>query len=356
MKYIKNILLGLLFIIAFFPSVFAENTSIYEKAVVTELADTQEGKIIKALYPPNSSEGKIITIELGSNFYESESEKILKKGDAIVIEIIKNEDNTYQYFYAERYRFSRIVFVFLVFVIFALILTRGKGLKALIGLLVTIAFIVFLIVPLVANGKSTFFVGALSLPLMAISSILISHGFKKTTLIALLSTLITLILSVAFAFFAVEICFLFGMGSESAFYAQMGVFSELNFQGILFLGILIGALGVLDDVTTTQTTAIYELKKANNNLGTKELIKSGFKIGNEHIFSLINTLALAYAGASLPLLLLFSADQLPWWLVLNSEAISEEVIRTLVGSTSLLFAVPISTFLASLFFGKNKKD
>jgi uncharacterized membrane protein len=121
----------------------------------------------------------------------------------------------------------------------------------------------------------------------------------------------------------------------------------VNLRGLLLGGIVIGALGVLDDITTTQTAAINEIKRANPRMTRAQLYRSGLSIGREHIASLVNTLALAYAGASLPLLLLFWSDaNAPWWVILNSESLVEEIVRTLVGSMTLTLAVPISTWFA----------
>jgi uncharacterized membrane protein len=122
-------------------------------------------------------------------------------------------------------------------------------------------------------------------------------------------------------------------------------------------GIMLGVLGVLDDITTAQSAVVDELKRANPSLPFKELYKRGLSVGREHIASLVNTLFLAYAGASLPLFMLFTVyrDQ-PVWFLLNNEVISEEIVRTLVGSVCLILAVPITTALAAAIFGKTGPD
>lgn len=129
----------------------------------------------------------------------------------------------------------------------------------------------------------------------------------------------------------------------------------MNLRGLLLGGIIIGALGGLDDITTSQVAAVDEIRKANPKLSISGLYKRGRSVGTEHIASLVNTLVLAYAGSSIPLLLLFTTRTEPLWVTLNSEFIAEEIIRTLVGSSSLVFAVPISTFLASYFLSSKSK-
>jgi len=146
---------------------------------------------------------------------------------------------------------------------------------------------------------------------------------------------------------------LFGLGSEESLDLQYGALKNINLQGLLLAGIIIGALGVLDDITTAQTAAVAELKLANAKLSFDELYRRGMAVGKEHITSLVNTLALAYAGASLPMLLLFTVYQQPLWVTLNSEFVVEEVVRTVVGSLALTVAVPITTFLAAYWFSRH---
>jgi uncharacterized membrane protein len=134
----------------------------------------------------------------------------------------------------------------------------------------------------------------------------------------------------------------------------MGPLGSIDLRGLLLGGIIIGTLGILDDITISQTSVIVELKNANSKLHWKKLFSGGIAVGRDHVSSLVNTLALAYVGASFPLLLLFSfSKDIPSWLTINSEFIAEEMVRTLVGSTALILAVPISTFLAAYFLGRS---
>jgi uncharacterized membrane protein len=123
----------------------------------------------------------------------------------------------------------------------------------------------------------------------------------------------------------------------------------VNLQGLLLGGILLGALGILDDIAIAQVSVIFQLKEVNNKLSFKELYERGLKVGKDHVASLVNTLVLAYAGANLPLFLLFTINRdIPLWVTLNNEIIAEEVVRTLVGSMGLVLAVPITTLLAAV--------
>ncbi|MDD5751285.1 MAG: YibE/F family protein, partial [Candidatus Peribacteraceae bacterium] len=173
--------------------------------------------------------------------------------------------------------------------------------------------------------------------------------FHKRTFVAFLSTLATLAIAAGLATLFVHAAKLFGAGSEEALFLQSGMLEHVNLRGLLLGGIIIGCLGVLDDVTVAQTAVVDELRKTNPSIDTHNLIRASMSVGKEHIASMINTLALAYAGASMPLLLLFTTpNDYPLWFTLNGEFLAEEIIRTLVGSTALLFAVPIATVFAVL--------
>jgi uncharacterized membrane protein len=152
------------------------------------------------------------------------------------------------------------------------------------------------------------------------------------------------------ALWSVQITKLFGLGSEEAFYLQSYKLGQLDMRGLLLAGIIVGTLGILDDITISQVSIIEELYDVDKSLTFWNLVSRGLNIGREHIASLINTLALAYVGASFPLLLTFSITQSqPLWVIANGETIIEEVVRTLVGSVTLILAVPIATFLSAYF-------
>jgi uncharacterized membrane protein len=148
-----------------------------------------------------------------------------------------------------------------------------------------------------------------------------------------------------------------GIATEEGYILKLNV-GNINLRGLLLAGIIIGMLGVLDDVTIGQATTVEEIKDANQSLGFKELYQRGTAVGKEHIASLVNTLVLAYTGVALPLVLLLTLQSqnnvVPLWLAVNGEPIAQEIVRTLVGSLALVFAVPITTFLAAYYYGKAK--
>lgn len=276
-----------------------------------------------------------------------------KVGEKIVVVKTYSVDGTVTYDYADNYRIPALLLILGIFIFFVLLLGRLKGFGSLLGLIFSILVLGFFIVPQIAHGKNPLTVTIIGSLFIVCISLYLAHGFNKRTNLSLLSTIITLVISIIMAQIFVRMASLFGMGSEEAFFLQTTQFGDINLQGLLLAGIIIGTLGVLDDITTAQTAVVGELRFANPNLNKNELNKRALVVGKEHISSLVNTLVLAYAGASLPLFLLFSASQnSPIWYTINSQFISEELVRTLVGSLSLILAVPISTYIAAHFLSK----
>lgn len=300
-----------------------------------------------------AEDGKVLDLDYGG-LKDSSDPKRLKEGDAIVV--IKNYTlNGPVYYVNEKYRLSSMGFLFFLFFALAILLAGIRGLGAFLGLMFSIGVIMFFILPRVVNGADPLITSFMGACIIALIALFVAHGFNRRTSVAVVSTLITLVLSTGLAVFFVKMARLFGTGSEESFLLQLNPYWSIDLQGLFLGAIIIGALGVLDDVTTAQTAAIEELHRLKPSLKFHELYAKGISIGREHISSLINTLALAYVGASFPLLLIFYMNQnQPIWMILNSEYIAEEIIRTLIGSVTLMLAVPISTALAAGYFSRLK--
>jgi uncharacterized membrane protein len=157
--------------------------------------------------------------------------------------------------------------------------------------------------------------------------------------------LITGTLAALFVFFTR----LTGSGDENALFLLQMLNTQINLRGLLLGGMIIGALGVLDDLVTTQASAVFELHHANESLGFRGLFRAAMRIGQDHVAATVNTLVLAYAGAALPMLLMFSLGRGNYGFLVNYEFVAEEIVRTLVGSLGLVTAVPLTTAIAILF-------
>jgi uncharacterized membrane protein len=291
---------------------------------------------------------RTVKIEHGRD-YSIRLEQKLKVGQVVVIG--NHED---QFYVLDVYRLPALIIWSLLLFGLIVLFGRMRGAKAILGLIVSILVLVKFIVPQIISGASPALVSLLGALVITTVALVLAHGRNRRTLIAMIATLVTLALSVGLGWLAVKTSHLFGLGSEDAYSLQFGPLQNLNFQGLLLGSLLIGALGVLDDITTAQAAVVDELKQANPKLGFSELFKRASSVGREHIASLVNTLVLAYAGASLPLFLVFNLQQLqqPLWVTINSEMLAEEIIRTVIGSAALVLAVPITTALAAYAFGE----
>lgn len=284
-----------------------------------------------------------------------EESQLLKAGERVVVAQLPQENDSF--IVTDRYRLTTVMAILAIFFILIVAFAGLRGLTALIGLCFSLFLILFVIVPQIASGADPMLVSLVGSFVIGGISLYLAHGFNTRTSIALVSTFLTLVLAIVAAISFVSMSKLLGLGSEETLELQYSPLTHINLRGLLLAGIIIGALGVLDDITTAQTAAVEEIHKANRKLDFQEVYQRGMSVGREHITSLVNTLALAYAGASLPTLLLFTVYPQPIWVTMNSELIVEEIIRTVVGSVALTLAVPITTFLAAAYFtGKFAKE
>jgi uncharacterized membrane protein len=278
--------------------------------------------------------------------------KILKEGQKVVLRFDEASDSHYV---ADHFRLLPLALLFLLFVSLILYFTGKRGGASLLGLSFSLLVLAFFLAPKILAGADPLVYSFFTANFIVSVSLFLAHGFNKKTAIALLSIIASIFVSLLSALLFTKLAFLSGMGTEEAFYLQLNSETFINMQGVLLGGIIIGTLGILDDVTVTQVASVYELKKANKNYGFKKLYSSAMNIGKEHILSMTNTLVLAYAGAFFPVFLMFSLKgAAPLWVTLNNEFLAEEIVRTLIGSITLTLAVPISSFLAAYYF-QNKE-
>ncbi|HUD20294.1 MAG TPA: YibE/F family protein [Patescibacteria group bacterium] len=305
-------------------------------------------------------ENKEIVIVQGQDIHIDPSQ-LVQAGQTIVVTKIKGPDGQDSYQIADTYRLDKLTTIIIIFFIAIIVLSGWQGLGSIFGMIVSLVVIAKFVIPQILAGHDPLFISIVGCLVIMFITIYLAHGFSKKTTIALISTFLTLILTGALSTLFVHMTFLSGLGSDDAYALQIGPEAKINFRGLLLGGILIGTLGVLDDVTTGLSASVFELYKANPKISFGQLLKSGLAIGREHISSLVNTLVLAYAGASLPifLTLVLNPNNYPLWSILNSELIVEEIVRTLAGSIGLVAAVPLTTFLATIyiteFYSKSKK-
>lgn len=296
--------------------------------------------------------GKTFTINHGEATTLREEQKVKSGQTVVVLKTTTSQNTLYQI--VDTYRLDALIPIVIFFVIIVIAISRLKGIGSLIGLGISLAIITSFIVPMILKGEDPLLTSIVGSFLIMLITMYIAHGFTQKTHIALMATCIALVLTGILAYVFVNITSLTGFGSEDATSLQFGSTGAINFQGLLLGGIIIGSLGVLDDITTSLAASIKELARTNNKLAFHQLFASGLRIGSDHIASLVNTLALAYAGAALPLFLflVLNPSGQPLWFILNSELLVEEIVRTLAGSIGLILAVPLTAALSAWAFQK----
>lgn len=286
--------------------------------------------------------GEVRSIEL----FDIGSLPEFRRGSGIVVSYAPGALPEFRYQLADRQRTWPMVLLGLAFAALVVVQGRLRGLAALAGLVASVAVIVLLVLPALVAGTPPVLVAVVASSLIAYLALYLAHGFHPLTTVALLGTLAALALVVLLSWAFTGLTTLSGLVTEDALYVR-AFGGELNFSGLVLAGIILGALGAIDDMTVTQASSVAELRAANPAAGFRELYQGAIRIGRDHVASTVNTLALAYAGASLPLLLLFVEARQPLGRVVTSEVVATEVVRTLVGSIGLVAAVPITTLLAA---------
>lgn len=280
-----------------------------------------------------------------------DEKQLLNAGETFVLGKTTKVNGITSYYVADQYRFTALAWIVVLFAVLVALIAGRRGITAFLGLLVTILVLGWFMMPRILAGQDPLGVTLVGSAFIMLTSLYLAHGFNIRTTLALASSILTLLVATGLALATVHLAQLTGTGTEDAYNLQFGQTALIDLRGLLLSGILIGVIGVLDDVTTAQVAAVAELRAANQSLGLWELYRRALNIGREHILSLVNTLVLAYAGTSLPVFIFFLVNQsLPTWVLLNSELIAEEVVRTLVGSTALVLAVPIATFIGAWYF------
>ena len=326
-------------------------TSIIEEKEIYEEGQKRDYQKLKFLVEKGSLKGKEIVIENG-RLLTADNRKY-KEGDHLVISYSKGLGGEDVFFIADYVRRNTLLFLFILFIVVSVSVTKVWGATSLLGMAFSFLIIFKFILPLIVKGADPILIAITGSTFIIPVTFYLSHGFNKKTHTAIVGTIIALIITGILATVFIEIAQLTGFASEEAGFLQFEK-ENLNMKGILLAGIIIGTLGVLDDVTVSQSAIVFQLRELDKNVGIKKLYSRAMRVGRDHITSMINTLVLVYTGASMPLFLLFINNPRPFSEIINYELIADEIIRTLVGSIGLVLAVPITTLLAVLCVCKSK--
>ena len=284
---------------------------------------------------------------MGQNVYQA--------GDKVLALRNVNAEGEEVFYVTDYVRAGRLYFLIFLFLAAVLVVGRWQGMKAFIGLAATFVILMKFIIPKILAGSNPLLISIIGSLFILMITLYLVHGFNSKTTIAISGTLISLLVTGLLSILFTNLTRLTGFADEETAYLMNIGQSVLNMKGILLAGMIIGALGVLDDITVSQASIAEQIYKANPELSQYEIYKRAMKVGIDHVSSIVNTLVLAYAGASLPLMLLFGVsgpDSLPVGQVINNEVIATEIVRTVVGSVGLVVAVPITTFIAAYFYKK----
>ncbi|WP_393059304.1 YibE/F family protein [Streptomyces sp. LN549] len=271
----------------------------------------------------------------------------LRKGQGVVLAHAPDAPHDLQYSVTDVNRKFPLLLLAGVFALVVVAVGRMRGVMALVALALSFAVLTLFILPAILQGSNPLVVAVVGAGAIMLIALYICHGLTARTSVAVIGTLISLLLIGLLGSLFIGWASLSGNTDDNTGLIH-GLYPHIDMSGLLLAGVIIGSLGVLDDVTVTQTSAVWELHQADPTMSAKELYRAGIRIGRDHIASVVNTLVLAYAGAALPLLLLFSIAQSSMGTVANSELVAEEIVRTLIGSIGLVASVPVTTALAAL--------
>ncbi|MFF7161528.1 YibE/F family protein [Streptomyces sp. NPDC008086] len=279
----------------------------------------------------------------------------LHEGQEVVVAYEPSAPKDLQYSVTDVNRKFPMALLAGIFALAVVVVGRMRGVMALVALAISFLVLTFFILPAILQGSNPLVVAVVGASAIMLIALYMCHGLSARTSVAVLGTLLSLLLIGLLGSGFIDWAALTGNTDDNTGLIH-GLYPSIDMSGLLLAGVIIGSLGVLDDVTVTQTSAVWELHEANPTMGWRGLYRAGIRIGRDHIASVVNTLVLAYAGAALPLLLLFSIAQSGVGTVANSELVAEEIVRTLVGSIGLVASVPVTTALAALVVSADRPE
>ncbi|MEL7567049.1 MAG: YibE/F family protein [Dehalobacterium sp.] len=353
---LKKVLIITVFLLFLTTNVFGAENSQYSKTM---------GQVVEANkvhYVTNSSSGeqsvkvKIISGPFQGQVFQMKNNLlsipwphiVLTKGDKVVLTLEEQEGKLINVFLSDFGRSDALYFLLGAFIVFLIAIGGTKGMKAILALFLTVFFLFFILLPLILNGYNPIKITLFVLTLVIIITMPMIGGLNKKSLAATLGTIGGVAIAGSLAYISGEIFQLSGFIDEEA---QQLLFipnlADLDLKGLLFSGMIIGAIGATMDVGMSIASSIEEVWKTNPRVSSIRLFGAGLNVGRDIIGTMANTLILAYVGSSLPILLLFIAERTSSIVILNSELVSTEVVRAISGTIGLLFTVPITSFFAA---------
>lgn len=344
-------------------SVFAQQDgqTIYE-GVVTDIKETgqetvfnelHEYQLLDFLVSNGNKKGESIEVKNSAAFVDVTAQyEEYKVNDKLKVYAGQDLEGNDNYGVIGRIKRHGLMTLGILFVIAVLVIGKIWGLMSLVGLALSFGVIFRIIIPMIIEGYNPVMASLVGSLIIIPSTFYVSHGINKKTHVGVISTLISLAFTGLLAVYFVDKVYLTGFASEEAGFLQVERQGTIDIRGILLAGIIIGALGILDDVTIGQASVVQQIKQAKPSIKFWTLFKKGMEVGQDHISSMVNTLVLVYSGSSLPLLLLFFDSEKTFIDIIEFEVIAEEIVKMLVGSIGLIMAAPLATLIAAYVFTK----
>lgn len=278
---------------------------------------------------------------------------VVEIGDSLYVNRLETIDGIEYYMFKDADRRFALVSIAAAFVLVLVVFSGFHGVRALVSLAFSVLIIFVVLVPLLLAGHSPVLVSVgVAGPILAVT-LFLTHGIGVRSIVAFLGTFGAVVVTSALATMWVGFAHFTGLSSDEAIYLNFSTHGSLDFGGILLGSIIIGILGILDDVSITQASVVAELKRANAQLPFRELYMRALRVGRDHIGSLVNTLSLAYIGVSLPLVLLLVQAKSEFVLAVNQELVAVELVRICIGSIGLILAVPLTTLIAAWWYERH---
>ena len=324
--------------------VVAKNPSVGFQGEVVEILEEKEIEVMEKkqwyqkLVVESLDKSQKVEIENGNDALANVVK--YQVGDQVVV---NTEEEAY---IVDFVRSKALVWLVIIFVGLLIAVAGSRGAWSLLAMGVTFLVVFWFMLPRILAGDNPVVIAILSSLFIIPVTFYMSHGVNRKTTIAIIASVITLIIAAILGWIFIKLGYLTGLSSEEAGMLALDK-SNLQMRGVLLAGMVIGALGVLDDITVSQSAIVEELATTAGLKKARDLYNRSMVVGKDHITSMVNTLVLAYAGAAMPLMLIFVNNPHPFGEIINYEMIAEEIIRTLVGSIALILAVPISSFIAA---------
>src|SRR3989338_4683607 len=334
------------------------------QAMDDEGVEVMRGEIVNILV----EKGAMQTVEVKINSGSRECQKIqienddsllvtprkFTVGDKIIVENVILSDGADNFYISEYDRSGALFWLFAVFLLVVILVASWQGLGSIVGMFFSFLILFKFVLPGILDGADPVNTAILGALFIIPATFYASHGFSRKTTIAVAGTILTLVITGFLATFFADWAHLSGLASDETSFLKLDTANKINFSGLVLAGMIISILGILDDIIISQASVVQQLKNAKEKITFRELYLRAMSVGRDHISSMVNTLILVYTGASLPLLILFLDRSRQFMEVISYEFLTEEIIRTLIGSIGLILAVPVTTLLACFLLKHDK--